>query len=194
MRLIVGLGNPGTRYCGTRHNIGFRCVDLMAQRWGIRVSDRRAKAVLGRGNHGGEEIVLAKPRNFMNNSGEGVAYLLTRFASRPEDLVIIYDDMALPVGRLRLRPGGSDGGHRGIQSIIASLATLAFPRVRLGIGSPPLEQDAVGYVLGRFSGEEEAVVARAVESVVAAVDCILEEGIDEAMSRFNSLPADPSVT
>ena len=192
MRIIVGLGNPGLRYRSTRHNIGFRCVDTIAKKWGIRVSDRRAKAVLGRGNHAGEEIVLAKPRLFMNNSGEGVAYLLTRFASRPEDLVIIYDDMALPLGRLRLRPGGSDGGHRGVHSIIESLGTQAFPRIRLGIGSPPLEQNPVAYVLGRFSGEEETIVARAVESVVAAVDCLLGESIDEAMNRFNTLPSDQS--
>ncbi len=192
MRIIVGLGNPGLRYRSTRHNIGFRCVDTIAKKWGIRVSDRRAKAVLGRGNHAGEEIVLAKPRLFMNNSGEGVAYLLTRFASRPEDLVIIYDDMALPLGRLRLRPGGSDGGHRGVQSIIEGLGTQAFPRIRLGIGSPPLEQNPVAYVLGRFSGEEETIVARAVESVVAAVDCLLGESIDEAMNRFNTLPSDQS--
>ena len=190
MRVIVGLGNPGLWYRSTRHNIGFRCVDSMAREWGIRVSDRRAKAVLGRGNHAGEEIVLAKPRTFMNNSGEGVAYLLTRFASRPEDLVIVYDDMALPLGRLRLRRAGSDGGHRGVQSIIESLKTQAFPRIRLGIGSPPLEQDSVAYVLGRFSGEEDTIVARAVEAVVAAVDCMLEEGFDEAMNRFNTPPSD----
>jgi PTH1 family peptidyl-tRNA hydrolase len=165
----------------------------MARMWGIRVSDRRARAVLGRGNHAGEEVVLAKPRSFMNNSGEGVAYLLTRFASRPEDLVIIYDDMALPLGRLRLRREGSDGGHRGIQSIIESLETQAFPRIRLGIGSPPLGQDSVSYVLGRFSDEEETIVARAVETVVAAVECMLEESIDEAMNRFNTLPSDQSL-
>ncbi|HJN86835.1 MAG: aminoacyl-tRNA hydrolase [Dehalococcoidia bacterium] len=194
MRLIIGLGNPGTRYRGTRHNIGFRCVDLLALKWGIRVAERRAKVVLGRGFRAGEEIVLAKPRSFMNNSGEGVAYLRARFASRPEDLVVIYDDMALPVGQLRLRPGGSDGGHRGVQSIIESLQTQDFPRIRLGIGAPPLEQDAVGYVLGRFSGEEETILAGALDSVVAAVDCILEEGIDGAMNRFNSKPADPSLT
>ncbi len=194
MRIIVGLGNPGTRFRCSRHNIGFRCVDLIARKWGIRVSDRRAKAVLGRGNHAGEEIVLAKPRSYMNSSGEGVAYLLTRFASRPEDLVIIYDDMALPLGRLRIRPVGSDGGHRGVQSIIESLNTQAFPRIRLGIGSPPLEQDPVAYVLGRFYDEEDTIVARAVEAVVAAVDCMLEANIDEAMNRFNTLPSDQSLT
>jgi PTH1 family peptidyl-tRNA hydrolase len=169
-------------------------VDLLAEKWGIQITERRAKVVLGRGFHAGEEIVLAKPRSFMNNSGEGVAYLRARFASRPEDLVVIYDDMALPVGRLRLRPGGSDGGHRGVQSIIESLQTQAFPRIRLGIGSPPLEQDAVDYVLGRFSREEEAILAGAVESVVDAVESILEEGIEGAMNRFNSSPADPSLT
>ncbi len=185
MRLIVGLGNPGARYAGTRHNLGFRCVDLMARRWGIPASDRRAKAVLGQGRHAGQKIVLAKPRTFMNNSGEGIVYLLTRFGAQPEDLVIIYDDMELPVGHLRLRPSGSDGGHKGMRSIIASLKTTNFPRLRVGIGHPPEGMDVVEYVLSGFLEDESKAMDRAVKNVVAAADCILEESIDVAMNRFN---------
>ena len=127
MWLIVGLGNPGDRYRNSRHNLGFWCIDSMASRWGITVNERRAKAVLGRGARAGQDVVLAKPRTFMNNSGEGVDYLLTRFAAPPTNLVIVYDEMELPVGTLRLRPSGSDGGHNGIRSIIAALHSQTFP-------------------------------------------------------------------
>lgn len=185
MRLIVGLGNPGPRYRWSRHNIGFRCVDLMAREWDIRLSERRAKAVLGRGHRAGQEIVLAKPRTFMNNSGEGVAYLLTRFAARPSELVVIYDDMELPLGRLRIRPSGSDGGHNGVRSIIDILQTQAFPRIRVGIGPPAPQEDPVSHVLGHFDGDEALAISEAVKTVVAAADCLLDQDIDSAMNRFN---------
>ncbi len=185
MRLIVGLGNPGTRYRSTRHNLGFRCLDQMARKWEINSSDRRAKAVLGRGHHAGQEVVLAKPRTFMNNSGEGVVYLLARFGGQPSDLLIVYDDMELALGRLRIRTSGSDGGHLGIRSIIAALKTQDFPRLRVGIGQPPPGHDPISHVLGQFSEEESTVIAKAVKEVVAAVDCLLEENIDVAMNRFN---------
>ena len=185
MLLIVGLGNPGPRYRCTRHNVGFRCVDLIARKWGIRQSERRAKAVLGRGNHAGRDIVLAKPRTFMNNSGEGVAYLLTRFAATPADLVVIYDEMELPMGRLRIRPSGSDGGHNGIRSIITTLKTQDFPRIRVGIGPPSPELDSIAHVLGHFSQEESSQIAQSVKEVAEAVECLLEHNIDVAMNRFN---------
>ena len=185
MRIIVGLGNPGPRYRCTRHNIGFRCVDLMARRWGIRLSERRPKAVLGRGRHLEQDIVLAKPRTFMNNSGEGVAYLMSRFGIRPEDLVIVYDEMALPVGKLRLRPAGSDAGHNGVRSIIGALGTQAFPRIRVGIGRPDPGAGDVAHVIGGFSDDEAPVIAKTVKQVAEAVDCLLVDGIDRAMSGFN---------
>ena len=185
MRLIVGLGNPGPRYRCTRHNIGFRCVDLMASLWGIRLSERRAKAVLGRGHRAGQEIVLAKPRTFMNDSGEGVAYLLTRFSANPSDLVVIYDDMELPLGRLRIRRYGSDGGHNGVRSIIAALQTQDFPRIRVGIGPPAPQEDPVSHVLGHFDETEASAMAEAVKMVLAAADCLLEHDIDSTMNRFN---------
>ena len=185
MRLIVGLGNPGDRYQHTRHNVGFRCIDLMAREWGISLSERRAKAVLGRGNHLGQDVVLAKPRTFMNNSGEGVAYLLTRFGAKPDDLVVVYDEMDLPLGRMRLRPNGSPAGHNGIRSIISELGTPNFARIRVGIGHPDLRGAQVSHVLNRFSGEEAPEIARVVKQVAEAVDCLLEESITVAMNRFN---------
>ncbi len=185
MRLIVGLGNPGDRYQHTRHNVGFRCIDLMAREWGISLSDRRAKAVLGRGNHLGQDVVLAKPRTFMNNSGEGVAYLLTRFGAKPDDLVVVYDEMDLPLGRMRIRPNGSPAGHNGIRSIISELGTPNFARIRVGIGHPDLRGAQVSHVLNRFSEEEAPEIARVVKQVSEAVDCLLEESITVAMNRFN---------
>ena len=186
MRIIVGLGNPGTRYQGTKHNVGFRCIDMLARSWDIRLSERRAKAVVGRGRHLQEDIVLAKPRTFMNNSGEGVRYLLDRFGVKPSELIIVYDDIHLDVGRLRIRPQGSDGGHNGIRSIIAAVQTVAFPRIRVGIGHPSAVGDGqVAHVLGRFSDDEAQLIADGVQRVVQALDCLLEENIDAAMNCYN---------
>ena len=185
MRLIVGLGNPGVRFRSSRHNVGFRCLDLLAKEWDIPVKDRRAKAVLGEGYRSAEEVVLAKPRTFMNSSGEGIEYLLARFRARPQDLLVIYDDMELPLGRLRIRAQGSDGGHNGMKSIISVLGTQDFPRIRVGIGPPADGESSIPHVLGQFSSEEEPVVVGAVGRVAAAVASILEDGIDAAMSQFN---------
>ena len=190
MRIIVGLGNPGERYAGTRHNIGFRCVDAIAQAWGIPISQRRAKAVLGIGRHLDQDVVLAKPRTFMNNSGEGVGYLLTRFSAQPSDLLVVYDEMALPLGRLRARAAGSDAGHNGIRSIIDALNTQDFPRMRIGIGRPEQGGGNISHVLDRFSPEEEKVIAQMVEQVILAGECLLEENLDRVMNRFNT---DPSI-
>ena len=184
MLVVVGLGNPGVRFKSSRHNVGFRAVDLISDQWGIRLGERRAKAVLGKGTFLGHEVVLAKPRTFMNNSGEGIAYLLTRFAARPSDLLVIYDEMALPLGKLRLRPEGSDAGHNGIRSIIEAVGTNAFPRLRIGIGGPQGE-GAKSHVLGGFSKDEKEVINDAVERAADAAKCLLEENIDVAMSHYN---------
>ena len=185
MFLVVGLGNPGTRYTSTRHNIGFRFIDLLAKKAEIRLNDRRAKAVLGQGRFAGPEVVLAKPRTFMNNSGEGIQYLMARFRGRPSELLIVYDEMALPTGRIRLRTTGSHAGHNGIRSIISAVQTDTFPRLRIGVGQPSKEGDSVPHVLGKFSKEEEPLIARAVQDAVSAVQCMLEESIDVAMNRYN---------
>jgi len=185
MLLVVGLGNPGTRYTSTRHNVGFRFIDLLAKKAEIRLNDRRAKAVLGEGRISGHEVVLAKPRTFMNNSGEGIQYLMARFGGRPSELLIVYDEMALPTGRIRLRVAGSHAGHNGIRSIISAVQTDAFPRLRIGVGQPSNGGDSVPHVLGKFSKEEEPLIAQAVQDAVAAVRCLLEESIDVAMNRYN---------
>ena len=185
MLLVVGLGNPGPRYTSTRHNVGFRFIDLLAKKAEIRLNDRRAKAVLGQGRIAGHEVVLVKPRTFMNNSGEGVEYLLARFGGRPSELLVVYDEMALPTGRIRLRASGSHAGHNGIRSIISAVQTDGFPRLRIGVGQPSNSGESVPHVLGKFSKEEEPLIAQAVQDAVSAVHCMLEESIDVAMNRFN---------
>ena len=185
MLLVVGLGNPGIRYASTRHNVGFRFIDLLAKKAEIRLNDRRAKAVLGQGRIAGHEVVLVKPRTFMNNSGEGVEYLLARFGGRPSELLVVYDEMALPTGRIRLRASGSHAGHNGIRSIISAVQTDGFPRLRIGVGQPSNSGESVPHVLGKFSKEEEPLIAQAVQDAVSAVRCMLEESIDVAMNRFN---------
>lgn len=206
-RLIVGLGNPGAKYRDTRHNVGFRVIDLLAERWGIALNERRPTTLLGRGVYrpahppgdtGGDgaalapasDVVLAKPRTFMNHSGEAVAYLLARFGGPAARLLIIYDEMALAVGRLRLRAAGSDAGHNGLRSIIQATGTTAFPRLRIGIGAPgrPAGAEtggAVGHVLGRFTDAEAEAVDDAIQRAAAAVECLLTENIDTAMNRYN---------
>ena len=186
-RLIVGLGNPGPRYRDTRHNVGFACVDLLATRWGIAVNDRRRTTVLGQGYRDGMPVALAKPRTFMNLSGESVAYLLARFGGRAADLVVVYDEMALPLGRIRLRARGSDAGHNGIKDIIRTVHTIDFPRLRIGIGGPG-QSGSVDHVLGRFSDAEQPAVDVAIARAAAAVECLLVEGIDLAMNRYNTDP------
>ena len=186
-RIIVGLGNPGPRYRDTRHNVGFGCIDLLAERWGVAVKDRRRTTVLGQGYHDGMPVVLAKPRTFMNLSGESVAYLLARFGGRPADLVIVYDEMALPLGRIRLRARGSDAGHNGIKDIIRNVRTVDFPRLRIGIGGPGTS-GSVEHVLGRFSDEEKPAVDAAIARAADAVECLLAEGINIAMNRYNTDP------
>ena len=185
MRLVVGLGNPGQRFAGTRHNLGFLCVDRMARGWDIRLSERRAKVVLGIGQVHGLGVVLAKPRTFMNNSGEAVRYLLARFGATPADLMVIYDDMDLPVGRIRIRPRGRGAGHNGVQSVIDAVGTEEFPRVRVGIDKPPEGVEGVDHVLRSFRPEEVRLAQEAVERVGEAVASVLLEGLDAAMNKWN---------
>ena len=187
--IIVGLGNPGPRFADTRHNIGWRALDLVGRQLQVPVSERRPKAVLGTGYYAGKRVVLAKPRTFMNNSGEAVEYLLARFGGGAPNLLVIYDEMALPVGRIRLRAAGSDAGHNGIRSIISAVGGVNFPRLRIGIGAPGPSMEARDYVLGKFTEEESEAISSAVDRSAAAIRCLLEEGIDAAMNRFNQDPA-----
>ncbi len=187
--IIVGLGNPGPRFADTRHNIGWRVLDLAAHQLQIPVSERRPKAVLGTGYFAGRRVVLAKPRTFMNNSGEAVEYLLARFGGNGSNLLIIYDEMALPVGRIRIRAAGSDAGHNGIRSIISAIGGVNFPRLRVGVGAPPQGMEGRDYVLGKFTADESNGISAAVDRSAAAIRCLLEESIDVAMNHFNQDPA-----
>lgn len=192
--IIVGLGNPGPRYANTRHNVGWRVLDMVSQRLQIPVNERRPKAVLGTGYHDGKRVVLAKPRTFMNNSGEAVEYLLARFGGDGTNLLVIYDEMALLPGRIRLRAAGSDAGHNGIRSIIRTVGGTGFPRLRVGIGGPPPGVVPHEYVLGGFTDEEAERISSAVERATAAVQSLLSEGIDAAMNRYNQDPSAASAS
>ena len=191
-KIIVGLGNPGARYAHTRHNIGFDCIDKLAQRWNIPLSDRRQHVALGQGEFEGTPVVLAKPRTFMNNSGHAARYLIDRFRAQASDLVIIYDEMDLPLGIIRLRPRGGTAGHQGMASIVELVGTNKFPRIRVGIGKPETADDWVRYVLEPFTTEESPLVHEVVDRVAASLDSLLTEGIDRAMNHFNTTPAPPT--
>jgi PTH1 family peptidyl-tRNA hydrolase len=181
--IIVGLGNPGREHAQSRHNVGFRCVDLLAERHTVRLTDRRAHVIIGQGAMGGRPIVAAKPRTYVNASGIAVRYLAQRFGASHDKVLIVTDDMDLPMGQLRLRASGGSGGHHGLDSIIAELGTQSFPRLRVGIGRP--QGEAVEHVLGPFSRDEEMLLAQALERAADAVEAWVAEGVEAAMNRFN---------
>jgi len=183
--LLIGLGNPGQRYRITRHNIGFRCIDYLAEQHHIAVTRKRFAALLGEGVIAGARVVLAKPQTFMNDSGKAAQPLMHWYKIVPEHILVIYDDLDIPLGRLRLRADGSSGGHRGISSIITETGSQAFNRLRIGIGRPI--GDAIDHVLNGFNTDEEAILARLFGQLDPIVDCFLREGIASAMNRFNSL-------
>lgn len=184
--IILGLGNPGAQYAHTRHNVGFEVVDLLASRHRLRFHQRRDHAYYVVGKVAETPVVLAKPMTYMNRSGEAARALLQRYTLPSERMIVVVDDVALPLGRLRIRPSGSDGGHNGLSSIIQCLGTENFPRVRVGIGAPPPGQ-MVEYVLSRFLPEEQVVIEEAVYRAAEAIEAILTEGLTAAMNRFNSL-------
>lgn len=183
MKLIVGLGNPGKSYVNNRHNVGFQCLDHFARVHRIPLKERKARAKVGMGEVVGTPVVLAKPRTFMNMSGEAVRRLVREFRVPLEDLLVIYDDLDLPLGKVRIRQRGGSAGHKGGQSIIASLGSQDFPRIRVGIGRP--DGDEVAYVLSDFTAEEKEIVNEAVATVADAIYAILTEGIEAAMNRYN---------
>ena len=185
MKLIVGLGNPGRRYARTRHNLGFLLLDRVAGATDTRIDDERCESLVGRGRWDRESLALAKPQTYMNNSGLAAAALAKRFQVRGADLVVVYDDLDLPFGRLRIRCGGSAGGHRGLASILQYVADRDFVRLRMGIGRPPAGVDAVDYVLSRFSPEEEGALDGVLTRAVDAVETIVFEGPARAMEKFN---------
>ena len=188
--LVVGLGNPGPEYAWTRHNLGFMAAAALAEQWGIPLTRSTMDASWGQGRVGGETVVLAQPATFMNLSGRAVSRLLTYFKITPAALVVMHDDLDVPLGRLKIMEGGGPGGHRGVLSIINALDTEEFIRVKLGIGRPPPEMPGENYVLSHFAREEEETVAGLVERGAQAVDCLIREGLKAAQNRFHGTPAD----
>ena len=197
IRLIVGLGNPGEKYARTRHNVGFDVVDALAQRWQIALNkNRRFKGDFGEGMAiSGQKIALLKPATYMNRSGQSVRAIMDWYKLEPASVLVIYDDMALPLGRLRIRPYGSAGGHNGMKSMIAHLNTQEFPRLRVGIGSidevGDRGQAVISHVLGKFAPDEKPIVNTALEWAVEAIETILRKGTEFAMSTFNGRTALP---
>ena len=187
MKLIVGLGNPGSEYRDTRHNVGFKVADALAERW--RVADQwreKFDALHVKTGTGDDQVVLAKPLTFMNLSGQAVAALAGFYKIEPADIFIVTDDVALPVGRLRARREGGAGGHNGLKSLIQSLATQAFPRMRVGVGRGDLRRDLADHVLGRFEADERETVSAAVLRAADASEMFLSEGIERVMNVFNA--------
>ena len=186
MYMIAGLGNPTKEYDRTRHNVGFAVIDELADRYGIDVSERKHRALCGRGAIEGQKVLLAKPQTFMNLSGESLRALTDYYKVLPEELIVIYDDISLSPGQLRIRLKGSAGGHNGIKNIIAHLGTQEFPRIKVGVGEKPPRMDLKDYVLSRFSkGEQELMDAAFREAAQAAVMMICD-GADRAMNHFNT--------
>ena len=182
---IVGLGNPGPEYAGTRHNAGFWCIDTLARKHDIKLERRHRSAIIGEGEIGDNRVVLVKPRTFVNRSGAAVSYLKARYSLPTDRILIICDDINLLPGKLRLRRRGSAGGHNGIKSVIEAGGSQDFPRLRIGVGRPSGGTGQIEYVIGPMEPEDREVVDQAVERAADAVACLLSEGIDETMSRFN---------
>jgi PTH1 family peptidyl-tRNA hydrolase len=189
MKLIVGLGNPGRSYARHRHNVGFICLNHFARSEGIKLDKKKGLARIGQGKVADKEVVLARPQTFMNNSGRSVSRLVEKFNIDPNDLIIIHDDLDLPLAKIRISHGSSSGGHKGINSIIQELGTQDFIRLRVGIGRPNKpeisEDDIIDYVLSNFTPAEK----RAIDSILSKVDeailCLLQEGLTTAMNQFN---------
>ena len=183
---IIGLGNPGPDYEQTRHNIGFDVIEALARAHGVRLRRPRAAALAGVGAIDGARVLLAMPLTMMNASGAAVVRLCDLYALRPENLIVVVDDLNLEIGRLRLRRGGSDGGHRGLKSITERLATQDYPRLRVGIGSPPGGMNARDFVLSPFSRMEREAAEEAVARARKCIEVAVTDGIEAAMNAFNS--------
>ena len=186
MYLVVGLGNPGKEYEGTRHNAGFEVIDRIADKYNISVDTKKHRALIGKGIIGGQKVILAKPQTFMNLSGESVRSLLDYYkVDEEQEFIVIYDDISLDNGQIRIRAKGSAGGHNGIKNIIAHLGGQVFPRVKVGVGEKPSKYDLADYVLGHFSKEEQVLMDEGYAHAVHAVEMILEGDISAAMNEYN---------
>jgi len=189
MKLIVGLGNPGRGYAHNRHNIGFICLNHFARTQGIKFGQKRGRARIGTGAVAGSEVVIAKPQTYMNRSGQSVSRLIQKFNIDLNDLLVIHDDLDLPLGKIRVRQGGGSAGHKGVNSIARELESQDFIRIRVGIGRPDKaeisEDDIIAFVLSDFTPEEKQAIAPIIPRVSEAILCLLTEGLVTAMNRFN---------
>lgn len=184
--LIVGLGNPGREYENTRHNAGFRALDTLAEKLGCKVDKGKFQGLYGQGTYNGQKILLLKPQTYMNLSGRSVLQLSAYFHIPPQRIIVLFDDISLEPGRLRIRADGSAGGHNGIKSIIAELGSQNFPRVKIGVGAKVHpEQDLADWVLSTFSASEETALRSALDRAADAALCIIEKGVPETANRYN---------
>ena len=185
MYIIAGLGNPGKEYEETRHNAGFKVIDRLSDKYNIDVTEGKFKGLIGKGVIDGNKVILVKPLTYMNNSGECIRAVMDYYKVGTEDLIVIYDDISLAPGKLRLRPKGSAGGHNGIKSIIAHLGTEQFNRIKFGVGDKPKDWDLVDWVLGRFNAEDKEILEQGRDRACEAVACIMNEGIESGMNKYN---------
>ncbi len=186
MYLIAGLGNPTKEYDKTRHNVGFSVIDVLADRHRIDVSERKFKGLCGRGVIEGQKVILIKPQTFMNLSGESIRAAMDYYKIAPEEIIVIYDDISLDPGQLRIRLKGSAGGHNGIKNIIAHLGTQEFPRIKVGVGAKPPRMDLADYVLSRFGSGEQKLMDEAFQEAAEAVSAMLTDGAERAMNHYNA--------
>ena len=191
MFLIVGLGNPGKEYENTRHNIGFEVIDYIANKYNIELNRVKFKGIYGEGFIQNKKVILLKPTTYMNLSGESIREVINFYKLTEEDLIVLYDDISLEVGRLRIREKGSAGGHNGIKSIIANLSTDVFSRIKIGVGQP--KGDLVAHVLGKFNKEEQEVLKESMEASALAVEIIIKEDAKEAMNKLNGFKATTTI-
>lgn len=185
--VVAFLGNPGLKYNGTRHNAGFMAADAMEKKLGVRINKMRFKALTQTVDIGSNKVLLMKPQTYMNLSGDAIAQAAKFYKVPPERVIVVSDETALPIGKLRIRRGGSAGGHNGLKSIIARLGTDQFPRIRLGVGAPPHpDYDMADWVLAAFKGQDAADMEAVAEKAACAVACYITEGADKAMNKFNT--------
>lgn len=186
MYIIAGLGNPTTKYAGTRHNVGFDVIDQIAEEYNISVESRKGRAFVGTGIIAGQKVLLVKPQTYMNLSGESIRELVDFYKIDVEsELLVIYDDVSLDVGQLRIRKKGSAGGHNGIKSIISHLGTNVFLRIKVGVGEKPAQYDLADYVLGHFSKEDRQLMEEGYRKAVHAVELLVTDQVDQAMNEYN---------
>jgi len=186
LTIVVGLGNPGVKYKNTRHNVGFWCLDRIVDAHSIIINKKKRYFEFGQGDIGNKKIILARSRTFMNESGRAIQSLMTKYNVSPANLLILYDDMDLPAGSMRLRARGSSGGHNGMKSIVDAIGTTEFPRLRIGIGRPEFAEQNISHVLSEASLDERKRINEALCSATQAVEVFLVDGIDASMDRFNN--------